>query len=528
MCSCGKSAPITGPSVCNENSVTEARAPHSLQRIVIAGDGLAAWMAAAALARAVRLDDYAICVVGTGGEEDHVSFGGADATLPLPSGCHAALELDENRLVAETGATFTCGIALSGWAAPGVTYFHPFGPIGANLGPVPFHHLVMRLRSEGVPLRLANYSLAALAAQAGRFARPGKDARSVLSTCRYGLHVDCTKLAGMLRTAALAAGIRLVSGLLQRVEYANDGAVGAVITNDGERLEGDLFLDCTGTEARLIGTANDAGWEDWSAWLPCDRVLSARFGSALSPPPYSHAEANHAGWIRHLPLQGEAVLTAFYCGAFVSDDEAVRKLRESSGDGDLGAVRFISPRFGRRNKAWHHNCIALGSAAGFIDPVATSNLALLRAAIDRLLKLLPGDRVATAEAAEYNRQTSMHLDRARDFAVLHYKLNGRRGERLWDAFRETTVPALLDYKMRLYQSRGRVAMYDEEPVDEMSWINLFDEHGVRPHHYSPIADGFSAAELEAHVERARTIMIDELKKMPLHADYLSGLRRGGA
>jgi tryptophan halogenase len=122
----------------------------------------------------------------------------------------------------------------------------------------------------------------------------------------------------------------------------------------------------------------------------------------------------------------------------------------------------------------------------------------------------------------------MHLDRARDFAVLHYKLNGRRGERLWDAFRETTAPALLDYKIRLYQSRGRVAMYDEEPLDEMSWINLFDEHGVRPHHYSPIADGFSAAELEAHVERARTIMIDELKKMPLHADYLSGLRRGEA
>ncbi|HWM28137.1 MAG TPA: tryptophan 7-halogenase, partial [Woeseiaceae bacterium] len=333
----------------------------SRQRIVIVGDGLAAWMTAAALGRAVKLDDYAICVVGTGGKGDCVSFGVADATLPLPPGSHAALGLDEDKLIAETGATFTYGIAVSGWSAPGATYFHPFGALGANLGPVPFHHLVMRLRSEGVPLRLANYSLAALAAQANRFTRPGKNARSVLSTCRYGLHVDCTKLADMLRRAAGAAGIRPVSGLLERVEYASDGAVTAVTTSDGQRVEGDLFLDCTGTEARLIGNANDAGWEDWSALLPCDRALSARFESSLSPPPYSHAEANHAGWIRHLPLQGEIVLTSFYRSELASDEDALGRLHDSSGNGELGAVHSASLRFGRRSKAWHRNCIALGA-----------------------------------------------------------------------------------------------------------------------------------------------------------------------
>ncbi|HWM28150.1 MAG TPA: tryptophan 7-halogenase, partial [Woeseiaceae bacterium] len=223
--------------------------------------------------------------------------------------------------------------------------------------------------------------------------------------------------------------------------------------------------------------------------------------------------------------QGEIVLTSFYRSELASDKDALGTLHESSGNGELGAVRSASLRFGRRSKAWHRNCIALGAAAGVIDPVATSNLELLRAAIERLLRLLPGDRVATAEVAEYNRLTSTQLERALDFAVLHYKLNGRRGERLWDACREMPVPASLDYKMRLYQSRGRVAMYDEEPLDEASWINLFDEHGVRPHNYNPIADGFGAAELQAHMERARTIMLDELKKMPLHADYLSGLRR---
>lgn len=512
-------------SVCNEIEVTEtATHTSSSRRIVIVGGGIAAWMSAAALAKAVKLEDWSICVVHDAEADPLAAFTAADATLPLSASCHPALELDEDRIVCATGGAFTFGIALSGWSDPGATYFHPFGSTGAGLGPVAFHHLVMRLRSEGVPLRLANYSLAALAAQAGRFCRPGENPRSVLSTCRHGLHLDCEKLSAVLRKEAESMGVNCLTGCMTRAELADDGTIAAIVTATGERIDGDLFLDCSGSDARLIGELKDGGWEDWSLWLPCDSFVAAHIATSNAPPPYSIAAATRAGWIRHLPMQGATWLTGVYSSDHCNADEALAALRESADRAELEEVLTGSIRFGRRTQAWQRNCIALGSAAVAIDPIATTNLHLLRSAIDRLLKLLPGERSARAETAEYNRLTALQQDHARDFAVLHYKLNGRHREPLWDACRAMPVPATLDYKCRSYESRGRIAMYDEEPLEEVSWLNLFDEHGVHPRRYNPMADGFDAAELKSHCERVRTIMIEELAKMPLHGDYLSSVR----
>jgi tryptophan 7-halogenase len=498
----------------------DAAAPR--KRIVIVGDGLAAWMAAAALSRTVRLGDWQVRVIGGTGRDD-MPLTAADATLPSPAREHGSIALDEDRIVADNGAAFTFGIALSGWSQRQATYFHPFGSIGAALGPLSFHHLVTRLRREGIPMRLANFSLPALAAQAGRFARPDGNPRSVLSTCRYGLHLDYAALRGDLRRAAEAAGIAQEPAPFSKVEHAADGSIAAVATGDGRRIEGDLFIDCTGVAARLIGSE----WQDWSPWLPCNRVLAATVEQLQPPLPYSHSEAQPAGWIRHLPTQGRIALTAHYSADVSNDEQALAWLRAAGNDGDV-EVRAAILRFGRRRQAWHRNCVALGSAAAMIDPVGVTNLQLLRSAIGRLMQLLPGDPRGTAEAAEFNRLTGMQLDHARDFAMLHYKLNGRNGEPFWDACRSMDVPSTLEYKMRLYEGRGRIALYDEEPLEDVSWMNLYDEHGVLPRRYSPIADGFSVADLKAHADRARTIMIDELGRMPRHGDYLARVKAAGA
>lgn len=496
-----------------------------LRHIVIVGDGLAAWMAAAALPRSLAPGGTTVRVLGTGRSNASLApLGFADSTLPFSGSHRIALELGNDALVAATGGSFTYGIAHSGWSKPGHTWFHPFGATGANLGPVGFHQLVMRLRAEGLPVRPANYSLSALAAQAQRFAPPVHDTTSVLSTCRFGLHLDCGSLAEHFRAAAASRGVEHVPGRLNDVSWREDGGISAVVTDDGQRLEGDLFLDCSGIEARLIGQYDDAEWEDWSTWLPCDRVVSARVMSTPPPLPYSHAEANDCGWIRHLPLQGRTLLTSFHQAELSSDDLAFQRLRIAAGNKDLDDIRSGSIRFGRRKKPWHRNCIALGSAAAIIDPLAISNLHLLHCSIDRLLELLP-QGPANAEATEYNRLTGLQLDRARDFAVLHYRLNGRHGEPLWDRCRRMPVPELLDYKLRLYESRGRVAMYDEEPLEEASWHNLLSELGVQPRRYSAMVNQFSVNELQAHLARVRDLMLAQVSKMPLHADYLSRLQK---
>jgi tryptophan halogenase len=485
-------------------------------------------MAAAALARTVRLSHWPVRVIGAGGEDDghndDVPLAGADATLPSPAREHGSVALDEDRYVAGNGAAFTFGIALSGWSQREATYFHPFGSIGAALGPLPFHHLVTRLRREGVPMRLANYSLPALAAQAGRFARPDGNPRSVLSTCRYGLHLDCAALRDELRRTAEAAGIVPEPAPFSQLEHTADGSIAAVTTGDGRRIEGDLFIDCTGVAARLTGS----GWQDWSTWLPCNRVVAAAIGQSQAPLPYSHAAAQPAGWIRHLPLQGRVALTVYYSADSSNEDQALAWLRAAAGNDDLAGVQAATVRFGRRRQAWHRNCVALGSAAAMIDPVGVTNLQLLRSAVGRLMQLLPGDPRGTVEATEFNRLTALQLDHARDFAMLHYKLNRRDGEPFWDACRSIEVPSSLEYKMRLYEGRGKIALYDEEPLEDASWMTLYDEHGVFPRHCSPIADGFSVAELKAYADRARALMIDELARMPPHGDYLARLKAAGA
>jgi tryptophan 7-halogenase len=491
---------------------------------VIVGSGLAAWMAAAALARAVRREDWSIAVLHDDRDTDSLPCGDADATLPLTQSSHFALETDEDAVVAKTGGAFTYGIAFSGWSGQAATWFQPFGDVGATLGHVPFHHVVMRLRHEGLPLRLANYSLAALAAQAGRFSRPGRDPRSVLSTCKYGLHLDCAKFEGMLRRQAVSAGVTEAPGTFANVEPGADGSIAAVIGGDGTRMEGDLFLDCTGTDARLSSSNGQSTWEDWSEWLRCDRFMSARVATQHAPLPYSLSAAHSAGWIRHLPLRSETQLTCFYRSDMLTDAGAAGMLREQAGHGKLREVRNSDVRFGRRTDPWHGNCVALGSAAARLDPMAISNLQLLRASVDNLLRLLPAERTATVEAREYNRLMGLQFDHARDFAILHYKLNGRHGEAMWDACRTMPIPGTLDYKLRSYESRGRIALYDEEPLDETSWLNLFDEHGVRPRRYTLLVEGFATAELKAHVERVREIMLDELRRMPMHSEYLARLQ----
>lgn len=491
------------------------------RRIVIGGNGLVAWLAAAALARALPAAERSIRILETNGGDELASPGHTDGTLPLTDSERHVLAGDEDAILRATGGTFALGRAFTGWSAQDSTWFHPFGSTGAGLGSVPFHHLALRLRREGRNLRFADYSLAALAAQAGRFSRPERDARSVLSTLRYGLQVDCAKLTEMLRATAGAAGVRRLDGTLRHAEPAEDGRIAALITDDGHRIEGDLFLDCSGPDAQLIGKALATEWLDWSAWLPCDRVIGAKLDAVAPPPPYSLARAHRGGWIRHLPLQSSTTLLGFYSGAAVAEHEALERLRHSAGGATLTDIGTGALRSGRRECAWRGNCVALGAAAAIIDPLAATNLQLALSGIDRLLRLLPGSANTKAVAAEYNRQSSAWLDHARDFAILYYKLNGRRGEALWDDCRGMSIPDTLACKLALYRSRGRVPMYDEEPYEESAWVGLFDGMGVEPRRYSQAADGFATAEIDAHCRRVREVMLDALRRMPSHADFLA-------
>lgn len=472
-----------------------------IEKIVIVGGGVAAWLAALAFARKTGC---AITVFDTGGIDDSLGVPLAvETTLPSISKMHDLLGLDIEQVVRQTGSSYALGRALSNWTTAAGAAFHPFGEVGASLGPVGFQHLVARLRSKNQSVSLANYSLGALCAQSGRFAPPPASTRSVLSTMEYGLHLNVAEYRDYLKREATALGVVTLPGSPTELVMDQDGLIATLLIDTGEIIAGDLFLDCSGQTRLLCSKMPQPGFEDWSNWLPCNHVRTSASSSNAPPPLYAHIDAHENGWQR-----------------FASTRTLIEEVVVSQTAAPDGYM-FIS---GRIAKPWTGNCVAIGGAAAIIDPLASTQLHLVGTAIARLLKLFPHECTAPVEAAEYNRQTIEELENARDFAILHYKGNGRTGDAFWNECRAMAVPERLAYKIALYESCGRIALHDEESFEAWDWISVFDALGIRPRSYDAMANGIPMDRIQAHLAQVRNVMLKGVGSLPTQQEYLRSHR----
>jgi tryptophan 7-halogenase len=480
------------------SSSGSARMP--VERIVIVGGGVAGWCAASALARKTQCQ---VIVVDPDGEDKSLGVPApAISTLPSAALFHAELGHDEDAMLAACAGTFSLGTAISGFA-PGAPSFIPYGDIGAPLGPISFHHLVARLRSEGKAINLANYSVAALCAQAGRFGRPPAEDRSVLSTLEYGFHMNSDAYAAWLQADALAHGAEHMSGEIGDVRRDADGLLTDVVLYTGQKISGDLFIDASGVDAALFDRLEDRAFESWASWLPLNRCVAKLSDDRAAPPPYTHVDAHASGVQRFSPVQGSMAEQILFCSEF--------------GSGQTTALPFTP---GCRRQPWTGNCLALGGAAFIADPSTPIALHMLHASVGRLLTLLPHDRACRIEAREFNRQFGEECDGARDLMILPYLRNGRTGDPFWDRCRATEAPDRLAHRIALYEHTGRVALHDGDLIEAAGWVAWFDALGIRPQRYDVMADGIPLDEIEAHLERIRAIMLKTLATLPTHAEYL--------
>lgn len=472
-----------------------------LHDITIAGAGIAGWVAAAALARNHAGRGGSVTIVPLPGADDSLDpFGPAAALLPGGvEGLAALLGVNPADVMRAGGGGFSLGTAFQGWDRQGSVSFLPFGQTGADLKGIAFHHLIWRARATGAQVRMTDYSLATLAAQAERFALPSPDPRSVLSTLAPGGFADLRGLVELAKAQALAAGARLSPAPLSHVRRDEGGKVAALVLADDSDVTGDLFIDATGPRALLADPGN--GWHDWRHWLPCDRFAVEPVAADGPPPPYALHSADAAGWTRRIPLRRGAIVT-----------------RLGSGPG-----RFSS---GRRDRAWDGNIVFLGASACLMDPVGGVSLSLLIAAIRRLLSHYPVSPGTGPEAASFNRQTMEEAERARDFLILRFRANGRTGEPFWDAARAMDLPDPLAHKLSLYESRGRIPLYDGELFDRPDWINLMDNAGIRARRCDVQANGLNDGEIMAHLERLRGVLLRAAGEMPPHAQALAQLLGG--
>jgi tryptophan 7-halogenase len=481
-----------------------------IERIVIMGGGLAAWLAASALARALGPGKYAIEIIDPGGVDNSIGpFVPALATLPSASIFHSQFGYSEDALIAETGGCFSLGSAVSGWTATGAPCFHPFGEIGAAMGHVAFHHLAARLRAEGAVVNLPDYALGALCAQTNRFMQPPNDGGSVLSTLDYGLLLDTAAYAGLFQKDAKARGVIETAAEVEHVVIGRDGLIEHVALKNGAQTKADLYIDCTGEAGQLISQLPETGVQSWTHWLPCDQIITSITANQDAPAPYVHYAVGTAGWSRFIATQRQR-----------SESHLISSAASAEPLSD--AQSFTA---GHRSAFWSGNCVALGAAAAILDPLSPLSLHLLHTAVRRLIDFFPNEPFSPVEAGNYNRLTLEELECARDWAILPYKINGRTGEAFWDQCRNMAVPSSLEHKVELYKATGRIALYDGEVMEEADWVSYFDAQGIYPRRYDPAANGIPLEGIQEHFARIREIMIREVARIPFHHDYLQGIGR---
>ncbi|GLK50003.1 tryptophan halogenase [Brevundimonas intermedia] len=485
--------------------------------VVILGGGTAGWMTATALTAVFNPEQVRVRLV----ESDDIGIVGVgEATLPAIREFNAFAGIAERDMLAATQGTYKLGIEFVDWGRIGSRYVHPFGAHGRPLGGAAFHHQWNRARLAGAPVGpIDDYAYAIEACRQNRFEPPSLDTSRVESTYSYAYHFDAGLYAGFLRRVAEGRGLLRTEGRVEAVERTGDH-ITALRLASCERIEGDLFIDCSGFRAIAIGEQPGDAWEDWSHWLPCDRAVAVPTARSEAFTPFTRSTASSAGWLWRIPLQHRTGNGHVYSSAHISDDEAAAALLAGV-DGDvLAEPRFLRFRSGRRRASWLGNCVAVGLSSGFLEPLESTSIYLIQAAVTNLVKFWPGAANGHAVLRDaFNSTIDLEYDRVRDFLILHYWLNDRP-EPFWRERRETEPPASLRETAALFQSRGHAPSYRNGLFAAPSWISVMTGQGAPPQGYDRLADHMPLAQVISALQDERARLVARVAAMPFHADYV--------
>jgi tryptophan halogenase len=495
-------------------------ADRRIRNIVIVGGGTAGWMAASALAKVLGPG----CSIRLVESEDIGTVGVGEATVPHLKLFNRVLEIDEIEFVKQTQGTFKLGIEFVDWGRLGDRYVHGFGTIGHDYGLLPFHQYWLKMFRAGKAAPIGQYSINTLAASRGKFMASATDvpANSPLANIAYAYHFDAGLYARFLRRYAEARGVKRMEGKVVNVTLRDpDGFIEAIRLQSGETLSADLFIDCSGFRGLLIEEALHTGYEDWTHWLPCDRAIAVPCENVGPPTPFTRSTAHAAGWQWRIPLQHRTGNGYVYSSGHISDDQAAATLMAHLDGRALAEPRMLRFTTGMRKKFWNKNCVALGLAGGFMEPLESTSIYLIQSGIARLINLMPDLDFSPVLIDRYNAQASFEFERIRDFLILHYCATERRDSSFWRYCSGMSIPEPLAETIALFKDSGRFFRNGEEMFAITSWIQVMFGQHIMPQHYHPAVDLVPDHDVAGLVESVRSVVAACVEAMPMHAQFIA-------
>ncbi|MDT8408869.1 MAG: tryptophan halogenase family protein [Wenzhouxiangellaceae bacterium] len=492
---------------------------NNLQKVVIVGGGTAGWMAAAGLAKTFGreldielIESDAIGTVGVG-----------EATIPPIKNFNLLLELDEAEFLREVNGTFKLGIEFENWGDLGESYFHPFAPHGVDTWAAQFHHYWLRAKRLGQGGAFDDFSLEACMAGARRFGNnSGRPAN-------YAYHFDATGYARLLRRISEGLGVTRSEGKVVDVaQHPESGFIESVTLDCGRTIAGDLFIDCSGFRALLIEQTLGTGWEDWSHWLRSDRAIAVQTESLGAAVPYTRATARSCGWQWKIPLQHRVGNGLVYCSDYMDEDSAAKLLLDNLDGRTLAEPRPIRFKTGRRLQQWNRNCVSLGLASGFLEPLESTSIHLIQNSMIRLIKMFPRRGFEPTVVDQFNREVRQEIEYIRDFIILHYHVTRRVDSPYWTDCREMTVPDSLRHRIELFSQNGLVFRENNELFSEVSWTSVMLGQGIDPQAYHPVVDSLDESKLKAMMSGVKADIDRVVRDAPSHEQYLGRFRQPAA
>ena len=447
-----------------------------IRSVIVAGSGPEAWIIAGGLARAFAARKLDVLVVDAGPSRN-ARIG--RWTLPSQRGMHALLGIAEPQFLQLTGATYKLATEFRGWQGKDSHFLHAHGEIGVDLGGTQFYKFLQSEALAGRVERPESFAIAGAAAAQGKFARPMGEDHALSSRFTYAFHVDDAAYAQYLRAHVMKLGVRAASAPLAKVDVTHEARIAGLQLADGSQVVADYFIDCSGPEAHLIGAVSRNEREDWTHWLPCDRMWSALAPALSAPRAVTEVRAEAAGWSWRAPLAQASMTGLVFSSRFQDEASAVSALRQAEPalQGEPVLTRFSA---GRRRQFWERNCVAIGSAAIELEPLAGADLHLAQLGLATFIELFPRECRSAVESVEYNRVMAEYADALRDFTLAHYRAGASRTGDFWTALRDESMPESLAQRLELYAASGRLNMHDHEPFEEVDWAWLLIGSGCRP------------------------------------------------